>query len=85
MKSADFNSPKTDKISKRKMGRDFYAILGVQRGATDEEIRKAYRKKALQYHPDKNKAPNAEEKFKEIALAFEVLKDKNKRQTYDTG
>ena len=67
------------------MGRDFYAILGVQRGATDEEIRKAYRKKALQYHPDKNKAPNAEEKFKEIALAFEVLKDKNKRQTYDTG
>jgi len=67
------------------MGRDFYAILGVQRNASDDEIRKAYRKMALKYHPDKNKNAGAEEKFKEIALAFEVLKDKSKRQTYVTG
>ena len=64
------------------MGRDFYQILGVQRGASEDEIKKAYRKMALKYHPDKNKSPGAEEKFKEIALAFEVLKDKKKREIY---
>lgn len=67
------------------MGRDFYQILGVQRNATDEEIRKAYRKMALKFHPDKNKSAGAEEKFKEIAMAFEVLKDKQKRCTYVMG
>jgi len=65
------------------MGRDFYQILGVQKGASEDEIKKAYRKMALKYHPDKNKSPGAEEKFKEIALAFEVLKDKKKREIYD--
>ena len=54
------------------MGKDFYKVLGVSKGATDDEIKKAYRKLALKFHPDKNKDPGAEEKFKEIAEAFEV-------------
>lgn len=65
------------------MAKDFYKILGIPKTATDDEIKKAYRKLALRYHPDKNKAPNAEEKFKEVAEAYEVLSDKNKRELYD--
>ena len=65
------------------MGKDYYKILGVSRNATDDEIKKGYRKMALKYHPDKNKAPDASEKFKDIAEAFEVLKDKDKRYIYD--
>ena len=57
------------------MGRDFYKILGVSRSATDDELKKAYRKLALKYHPDKNKDPGAEDKFKEIAEAYETLSD----------
>ena len=57
------------------MGRDFYKILGVSRNATEDELKKAYRKLALKYHPDKNQDPGAEEKFKEIAEAYEVLSD----------
>ena len=57
------------------MGKDFYKILGVSRDATDSELKKAYRKLALKYHPDKNKEPGAEDKFKEIAEAYEVLSD----------
>ena len=57
------------------MGKDYYAILGVGRKATEDELKKAYRKMALKYHPDKNKDPGAEEKFKEIAEAYEVLND----------
>ena len=63
------------------MGKDYYNILGVSRSATDAEIKKAYRKLALKYHPDKNKEPGAEEKFKQVQEAYEALKDK--RQTYD--
>jgi len=65
------------------MGRDFYKILGISKGATDDEIKKAYRKMAVKWHPDKNKSPEAEEKFKDIAMAYEVLKDKKKRDIYD--
>jgi DnaJ-class molecular chaperone len=65
------------------MGKDFYAILEISKKATDDEIKKAYRKLALKYHPDKNKAPEAEEKFKLVAEAYEVLSDKKKREVYD--
>lgn len=65
------------------MGKDYYKILGIPRGSTDEDIKKAYRKLALKYHPDKNKSPGAEEKFKEVAEAYEVLSDKKKRELYN--
>jgi len=65
------------------MGKDYYKVLGIQKGATEDEIKKAYRKMALKYHPDKNKSAGAEEKFKEIAEAYEVLSDKKKRDIYD--
>uniref|UniRef100_A0A4W5JU83 DnaJ homolog subfamily B member 9 n=1 Tax=Hucho hucho TaxID=62062 RepID=A0A4W5JU83_9TELE len=55
------------------MGKDYYNVLGIQKGATEDEIKKAYRKQALRYHPDKNKSPKAEDKFKEIAEAYDVL------------
>ena len=63
--------------------RDYYEILGVQRGASKDEIKDAYRKLAMQFHPDRNKSPEAEEKFKEISEAYAVLSDDQKRQTYD--
>lgn len=65
------------------MGKDYYRILGLSKGASEDDIKKAYRKMALKYHPDKNKSPNAEEKFKEVAEAYEVLIDKKKREVYD--
>lgn len=65
------------------MGKDYYSILGVAKTANDDELKKAYRKLALKYHPDKNKSKGAEEKFKEIAEAYEVLSDKKKRDIYD--
>ena len=66
------------------MGKDFYKVLGLQKGASDDELKKAYRKMALKYHPDKNKSPGAEEKFKEIAEAYEVLSDPKRREIFDT-
>jgi molecular chaperone DnaJ len=64
--------------------RDYYEVLGVTKTASKEQIKDAYRKLALQYHPDRNKAPEAEEKFKEISEAYAVLSDDDKRQQYDT-
>ena len=67
-----------------KMKKDYYEILGVSKNATAAEIKKAYRKKALEYHPDKNPGDKeAEEKFKEAAQAYEVLGDEQKRAQYD--
>jgi molecular chaperone DnaJ len=63
--------------------RDYYDVLGVARGANADEIRKAYRKLARQHHPDMNKSPDAEAKFKELSEAYEVLSDDNKRAAYD--
>lgn len=66
------------------MAKDYYSILGVARGASQDEIKKAYRKLAVQYHPDKNPGnKQAEEKFKEINEAYDVLKDDQKRAAYD--
>ena len=65
------------------MGKNYYEILGVDREATDADVKKAYKKMALKYHPDKNKESDAEEKFKEIAEAYDVLITPDKRSTYD--
>ena len=59
--------------------RDYYEILGVSKGATKEEVKKAYKKLALKYHPDRNKEDGAEEKFKEISEAYAVLSDDKKK------
>jgi molecular chaperone DnaJ len=63
--------------------RDYYEVLGVSKTASKEEIKDTYRKLALQYHPDRNKAPDAEEKFKEISEAYAVLSDDEKKSQYD--
>ena len=63
---------------------DYYKVLEITKSASQEEIKKAYRKKALQYHPDKNPGnADAEKRFKEISEAYEVLSDEKKRQIYD--
>lgn len=63
--------------------RDYYQVLGVKRDATDEDIKRAYRKLAFQYHPDRNKDKTAEEMFKQVTEAYEVLSDPQKRAGYD--
>src|SRR6266850_2511673 len=64
--------------------KDYYKILGVERGASDEDIKKAYRKLARKYHPDVSKEPNAKEHFQEVSEAYETLKDKEKRAAFDS-
>lgn len=63
--------------------RDYYDILGVSKNASQEELKRAYRKQALEWHPDRNKSPEAEKKFKEINEAYEVLSDTEKKAAYD--
>ena len=63
--------------------RDYYEVLGVARNASDEQIRKAFRKLALEYHPDRNKKDGAEDRFKEINEAYQILSDPKKRPDYD--
>lgn len=62
---------------------DYYDLLGLKKGASDSEIKAAYRKQALKWHPDRNKSPDSAVKFKEINRAYEVLSDSQKRQMYD--
>jgi len=63
--------------------RDYYEILGVSRNASDDDLKKAFRKLAFEFHPDRNKDKDAEEKFKEINEAYQVLSDQDKRARYD--
>lgn len=63
--------------------KDYYEVLGVSRSANPEELKRAYRKKAMEFHPDRNKDAHAEERFKEVNQAYEVLSDPQKKQTYD--
>jgi curved DNA-binding protein len=64
--------------------KDYYKILGLQRGASEDEVKKAYRKLARKYHPDVSKEANAKERFQEVSEAYETLRDKEKRAAYDS-
>ena len=65
------------------MAKDLYDVLGIQKGANEQEIKRAYRRLAREYHPDVNKAKGADEKFKEVQSAYDVLSDPQKRSRYD--
>ena len=65
--------------------RDYYEVLGVQKSATDDEIKRAFKRLAMKYHPDRNKDPDAGDKFREINEAYQVLSDPQKRSAYDAG
>ena len=65
------------------MSKDLYNVLEVDRNATQDDIEKAYRKLSNKYHPDVNKEPGAEYKFKEVSSAYETLSDENKKSNYD--
>ena len=62
---------------------DYYEILGISKEASEEDVRKSFRKKALEFHPDRNKDPGAEQKFKEVNEAYQILMDSEKRARYD--
>jgi len=79
----EYSKDKLDAVKKIKQCRDYYEILGVTKEATDSDLKKAYRKLALQFHPDKNKCPGASEAFKAIGNAFAILSDTEKRKQYD--
>ncbi len=65
--------------------KDYYTILGLSKGASPEEIKSAFKKKAAELHPDRNKEPDAEKKFKEVNEAYQILSDKDKKEMYDSG
>lgn len=81
--SETFSNEQAKKVDYIKNCKDYYEILGVAKNASDVEIKKQYRKLALQFHPDKNKTPGAAEAFKAIGNAFAVLSDTEKRRRYD--
>ena len=71
-------------MSRELMGKsDYYAIMGVSRNATDEDLKKSYKKLAIKFHPDKNHAPQASEAFKKVSKAYSCLTDATKRRYYD--
>lgn len=75
-----------DPIFAKDKGRDFYKILDLKKNAKDADVKKAYRKLTLQYHPDRNAGDEvAKQKFHDVAAAYEVLSDKDKRRKYDRG
>jgi len=63
--------------------KDHYAVLGIASDATDDEVRQAYRRKALQFHPDRNKASDAADRFRDVQEAYETLTESSRRQAYD--
>ena len=67
------------------MTKNYYNILGINNNATQQEIKKQYRKQAVKWHPDKNKSPEAENKFKDIAQAYDVLSDEKKKRIYENS
>ncbi|KAM9821233.1 dnaJ homolog subfamily B member 5-like [Neosynchiropus ocellatus] len=77
------SEPGTPCLTAKPAGKDFYKVLGVSQDSNEDEIKKAYRKLALKFHPDKNSDADAEDKFKEIAEAYEVLNDPKKKSIYD--
>jgi len=79
----EYSEDQMNAVKKIKKCRDFYEILGVPKSASDADLKKAYRKLALQFHPDKNKAPGTTEAFKAIGKAFAILSDPQKRKQYD--
>ena len=64
-------------------GKNYYDILNIDRNSTEDEIKKAYKRMALKYHPDRNTDKDAEDKFKEISIAYQILSDKDKKKKYD--
>lgn len=81
--SGEYTKEQVDAVKKIMRCKDYYEILGISKEATDSDLKKAYRKLALQFHPDKNKAPGAGEAFKAVGNAFAVLSDAEKKKQYD--
>jgi len=81
--AGSYTPDQAEAVKRVRKCQDYYEILGVTKQATDSELKKSYRKMALQFHPDKNKAPGADEAFKAIGNAFAVLSDAEKRKQYD--
>jgi len=81
--TSEYTSEQAEAVKRVRKSKDYYELLGVTKDATDSDLKKSYRKMALQFHPDKNKAPGAGEAFKSIGNAYAVLSDAEKRRQYD--